>query len=74
MYLPVFGDEGFDAVHFLLLVRLLLRAQDLLRFRLHVSLGDEHLLRDGELQTDRERRRGGKEEEAVRGMVVHRKI
>lgn len=49
MRLPVFDDEGFDAIDFSLLVSLLLRTQNLLGVRLHVPLGDQHFVRHRKL-------------------------
>lgn len=48
---PVFGNEGFDAINFPLLISLLLRAQGLLGVGLHVTLRDQHFVRHGQLET-----------------------
>lgn len=52
--LPVLGYESFDAVHFPLLVSLLLWTQHLLLLGLHVTLWDQHFVWHRKLQKYRE--------------------
>lgn len=48
--LPVFDDESFDAIHFSLLISLLLRAQYLLGVRLHITFRDQNFVGYRKLQ------------------------